>query len=164
MQEVKKVFYTYAGAMSYLFLAMSIFIFIFADLLVLILGGKQYIGTNLVVGASPSTIVRIFAVCGILFPVETMAGVCLDSINKPNRNFQKVMYMAATNIIGDLIAVFIFKSLEVVALVSFIVTFLGVWIGSYFINYELKLDYTRILTSGVEFYKTYYFKLRHRTS
>ncbi|MCX6268466.1 MAG: oligosaccharide flippase family protein, partial [Bacteroidetes bacterium] len=63
MEEVKKVFYTYAGAMSYLFIAMSLFIFVFADLLVLILGGKQYLGTDLVTGASAVMIVRIFAVC-----------------------------------------------------------------------------------------------------
>jgi O-antigen/teichoic acid export membrane protein len=160
LEEVKNVFYTYSGAMSYLFLVMSIFIFVFADLLVLILGGQQYLGTDPITGATTTTIVRIFAVCGILFPVETMAGVCLDSINRPNRNFQKVMYMAATNIVGDLVAVFVFKSLEAVALVSLVVTFLGVWVGSHFMNLELKMHYSNILSSGLDFYKTAYLKVR----
>jgi len=159
LEEVKNVFYTYSGAMSYLFLLMSIFIFVFADLLVLILGGQQYLGTDPATGATTTTIVRIFAVCGILFPVETMAGVCLDSINKPNRNFQKVMYMAATNIVGDLIAVFVFKSLEAVAFASLVVTVLGVWVGSHFMNLELKMQYSNILRSGIDFYKTAYLKI-----
>lgn len=163
MEELKKVFYTYSGAMSYLFLAMSLFIFIFAGLLVLILGGKQYLGTDLITGATTTTIVRIFAVCGILFPIETMAGVCLDSINRPNRNFQKVMYMTLANIIGDLIAVFVFKSLEAVALVSFFVTFMGVWIGSHFVSKELNLNYFKILTAGIDFYKSAYAGIRKGT-
>lgn len=161
LEEVKKVFYTYSGAMSYLFFAMSLFIFIFADLLVLILGGKQYLGTDFATGATTTLIVRIFAVCGVLFPIETMAGVCLDSINKPNRNFQKVMYMAAANIIGDLIAVFVFKSLEVVALISFVVTFIGVWIGSHFMNKEFVMNYNKILPAGFEFYKSAYERIKH---
>jgi len=163
IDELKKVFYTYSGAMSYLFIAMSLFIFLFADLLVLILGGNQYLGTDLITGASTATIVRIFAVCGILYPIETMAGVCLDSINRPNRNFQKVMYMALTNIIGDLIAVFVFKSLEIVALVSLLVTIIGVWIGSHYMNKELKINYQKIATSGMDFYKTAFSRLRFGT-
>lgn len=161
MEELKKVFYTYSGAMSYLFIAMSIGIFVFADLLVLILGGSQYLGTDPVTGATTTTIVRIFAICGVLFPVETMAGVCLDSINRPNRNFLKVMVMAGINIVGDFIAVFVFKSLEVVAFVSFIVTFAGVWLGSYYISKELHLNYRQIVISGIQFYREMYAKVRH---
>jgi O-antigen/teichoic acid export membrane protein len=161
VNDLKKVFYTYSGAMSYLFLAMSLLIFIFADFLVLILGGSQYLGTDNSTGTTTTIIVRIFAVCGILFPIETMAGVCLDSINRPNRNFQKVMYMAATNIVGDVIAVFLFKSLEAVALVSFFVTSLGVFIGSYYMNKELHLNYFNIFTEGIEFYKLSYSRIRH---
>ncbi|MCX6268467.1 MAG: hypothetical protein NTW16_14105, partial [Bacteroidetes bacterium] len=67
-----------------------------------------------------------------------------------------------TNIIGDLIAVFVFKSLEAVALVSFVVTFLGVWVGSYFMNKELKMNYYKILSSGIDFYKSAYTRMRSR--
>lgn len=158
--ELKKVFYTYSGAMSYLFIAMSLFIFIFADFLVLILGGSQYLGTDPATGSSAAFIVRIFALCGILFPIETMAGVCLDSINRPSRNFQKVVLMASLNIVGDLVAVFVFKSLEVVALVSVVVTLLGVFTGAYFINRELHLNYRNIFTEGTLFYKELYAKAR----
>jgi O-antigen/teichoic acid export membrane protein len=162
LEEVKHVFYLYSGAMSYLFVAMSLVIFVGADLLVLILGGSNYLGTDPVTGSSAATIVRIFAVCGILFPVETMAGVCLDSINKPNRNFIKVMMMAAINIIGDLVAVFVFGSLEIVALVSFVVTAAGVLLGAWFMNLELKLNYSRILTEGIGFYRTMYLRMISR--
>ena len=39
ISEVKELFYTYSGAMTILFVFISIFVFIFADLFVLILGG-----------------------------------------------------------------------------------------------------------------------------
>jgi hypothetical protein len=42
-----------------------------------------------------------------------MTGVGLDSINKPKINAIKVFIMLLANVIGDFIAIFIFKSLIV---------------------------------------------------
>ena len=117
INEVKELFYTYSGAMSYLFIFLSVFVFIFADLFVMILGGRQYLGIDPITGFNAATIVRIFTVYGLLLPIDRMTGVGLDSINKPDKNFIKVLYMVITNVIGDLIAIFIFKSLSMVAVV-----------------------------------------------
>ena len=132
IKRVKDLFYTYSGAMTYLFAFISLFTFLFADVIVLILGGHQYLGIDPATGANAATIVRIFSIYGLLIPFERMTGIGLDSVNKPNLNFIKVLFMVVTNVIGDLIAVFVFKSLAAVAIASVIFTLLGVWMGYLF--------------------------------
>ncbi|MEI6140525.1 MAG: hypothetical protein WCP85_14755 [Mariniphaga sp.] len=159
IDEVKDVFYTYSGAMTFLFLFISLFIFIFADLFVLILGGNHYIGTDPVTGFNAATIMRIFTVYGILLPLDRMTGIGLDSVNKPNINFIKVLYMVIANIVGDLIAIFIFKSLNLVAVATIFFTIIGCWIGFHYLSKELSLEYRQIFIKGVQFYKMLYIRL-----
>jgi O-antigen/teichoic acid export membrane protein len=162
VQEVKEIFYTYSGAMSYLFIFISLFTFVFADFFVLVLGGKQYLGTDPITGFNTINIVRIFSLYGLLLPIDRMTGVCLDSINRPKINFIKVLYMVIANVIGDLIAIFIFKSLALVAVASILFTALGIWVGFYYLSKELILNYMQIFTSGIDFYKSMYHKLINR--
>ena len=89
-----------------------------------------------------------------------MTGIGLDSINRPKINFIKVLYMVVANVIGDLIAIFIFKSLILVAVGSIIFTIIGIWIGFYYLSNELTLEYSRIFTDGIDFYKSIYQKFR----
>jgi len=162
IQEVKDVFYTYSGAMSYLFIFVSLFTFLFADFFVLILGGRQYLGVDPITGFNTVTIVRIFSLYGLLLPIDRMTGVCLDSINRPKINFIKVLYMVIANVVGDLIAIFIFKSLNLVAVGSIIFTIIGIWVGFYYLSKELTLEYRQIFRSGIDFYISMYQKFRNR--
>jgi hypothetical protein len=68
--------------------------------------------------------------------------------------------MVVTNIIGDLIAVFLFKSLEAIAIASIIFTGIGVWVGYYFLNKELNIRFRLIFKEGLHFYKTIFFKIK----
>ncbi len=156
IQEVKEIFYTYSGAMTYLFVGISLVTFVFADFLILILGGKQYLGTDPVTGFNAATIMRIFSIYGLLLPIDRMTGIGLDSINKPNINFIKVLYMVIANVVGDLIAIFIFKSLSLVAVASIFFTAIGIGVGYYYMDKELSLNYRYIFTSGIDFYKSIY--------
>ena len=61
--------------------------------------------------------------------------------------------MVAANIIGDFIAIFIFKSLILVAVASILFTLIGIWMGMYFLNKELSLSYKEIFSSGINFYR-----------
>ena len=164
LNEVRDIFYTYSGAMSYLFIFISLFTFIFAGFFVLILGGNQYLGTDPITGFNTVNIVRIFSVYGLLLPIDRMTGVCLDSINRPRINFIKVMYMVIANVVGDLIAIFLFKSLALVAVASIVFTVIGIWVGFYYLNKELTLEYRQIFKSGIDFYKSIYFKLKNRNT
>lgn len=153
VQRVRDLFYTYAGAMTYLFAGISLLTFIFADYLVLILGGHHYLGIDPVTGASTVMIVRIFSVYGLLLPIDRMTGIGLDSVNRPDLNFYKVLCMTLFNVAGDLIAVFIFKSMAGVAIGSVLFTLVGVWIGFYFLDKQIGLERRKIFSYGIDFYR-----------
>jgi O-antigen/teichoic acid export membrane protein len=159
ISEVRALFYTYSGALTYLFIAISLFTFVFADFFVFFLAGKQYIQTDPTTGFNAVNIVRVFSLYGLLLPIDRMTGIGLDSINKPNINALKVFFMVIANIAGDLISIFIFKSLILVAVSSILFTILGIWVGMYFLNAELTLHFKEIFTEGIKFYKSIFNKL-----
>jgi O-antigen/teichoic acid export membrane protein len=163
-EDVRSIFYSYSGAITYLFILISVITFSFAGLFVLILGGHQYVGTDPVTGANTASIVRVFSLYGLLLPIDRMTGVGLDSINKPGKNLIKVIFMVLANIAGDLIAVFLFKSLLAVAVASVIFTLLGVMIGMYFLDKELKIDHLKIFSAGKQFYIDSYATVRRLIS
>lgn len=149
-----------------------IFSFIFAEQIVYILGGQDYIIT--------ANIFRIFCIYGLLLPIDRFIGVALDSVNQPRLNFYKVVYMAAANIIGDSIVVFGFafsflgfswlilllngvlpdvayqlahgftmvKTLEWVAIVTILFTIIGIVVGYSYLNKALKLRFIDIFVIG----------------
>jgi len=154
IDEVKSLFYTYSGALTYLFVGISLVTFLFAEFFVIVISGHQYLTTDPVTGFNVVDIVRVFSIYGLLLPIDRMTGVALDSINKPKINAIKVFVMLLANVIGDLIAIFIFKSLIIVAIASIAFTLIGIWMGMYFLNKELSLTYKEIFSSGITFYKT----------
>jgi O-antigen/teichoic acid export membrane protein len=162
VDEVKSLFYSYSGAMTYLFVAISLVTFVLADFFVMIIGGNQYLGTDPVTGFNATAIVRIFSIYGLLLPLDRMTGIALESVNRPDRNLMKVGLMVLTNVMGDLIAVFVFKSLAMIAIASILFTSIGVWVGYYFLNKELNLDYRKVFSAGIEFYKSLYVKFREK--
>lgn len=152
VEEVKDLFYAYSGALSYLFIFISLFTFVFAEFFVQILSGNQYLETHPITGFNVVNIVRVFALYGLLLPIDRMTGIALDSINKPKINAVKVFIMLFANIIGDLVAIFIFKSLILVAVSSIIFTVIGIWMGMYFLTKEIPLSYKEIFSGGIKFY------------
>jgi hypothetical protein len=68
--------------------------------------------------------------------------------------------MVLANIAGDLIAVFIFKSLIAVAVASVVFTLIGVLIGFWYLNSELHINHRAIFSAGFEFYAGLYNKVR----
>lgn len=158
MEELKNLFYTYTGAITFLFVGVSLFTFVFADFFVLVLAGKQFL-QDPAAAAQAIAVVRIFSVYGLLLPLDRMTGIGLDSINKPGVNALKVLIMVIVNIAGDMIAVFLFNSLLLVAISSILFTIMGIWLGMYFLNRELKLEYREIFTRGMQFYKSIFNRL-----
>ncbi|MDE3213295.1 MAG: hypothetical protein KGM98_08680 [Bacteroidota bacterium] len=155
MEEVKHFFYTYAGAITLLFLLVSCGTFLFADTFVVLLGGKKYLGTDPVTGFNAASIVRVFSIYGLLLPIDRMTGIALDSINRPSVNARKVVFMLSANIIGDVIAVYVFHSLVLVAVASILFTLVGIYVGMRFLQKDLGLKYEPIFRGGLQFYKSY---------
>lgn len=160
-EELRKLFYTYTGAITYLFVAVSLFTFVFADFFVLLLAGKAFLQNN-PDAAQAVLIVRIFSLYGLILPLDRMTGIALDSINRPGVNALKVLFMVLVNIIGDLLAVFVFNSLVLVAVSSILFTGIGIWLGMYFLDKELKTHVPEIFSQGIQFYKNIFQKISGR--
>lgn len=170
--KVREIFYQNAGGMTFLMIPIMLLSFIFAEQIVFVLGGNDYMLT--------ANIFRIFCVYGLLLPIDRFIGIGLDSVNKPKQNFYKVIYMASANIIGDLLVVFgvstfiigiswsllvsqgympddayrlahgftLIKTLELVAFVTIIFTIIGILVGYYYLNTELQLNKKAIFVTG----------------
>ncbi|KAF0128764.1 MAG: hypothetical protein FD155_2974 [Bacteroidetes bacterium] len=173
--EVKNIFYRNAGGMTFLMMPVMLFSFIFAEEIVTLLGGEDYLIT--------ANIFRMFCFYGLLLPLDRFIGVGLDSINQPKKNFYKVVYMASFNIFGDLLAVFgfsyiirgfswlllimyglhpsdsykiahaftIIKTLEIVSFVTILFTLVGIGIGFYYLDKELHLSKKAIFVQGFNY-------------
>lgn len=152
--EFNKIFYTYSGAITLLFIPFIVLAFIFAAQFIWILGGSEYKDSADLIG----NVFRIFCIYGILLPIDRLTGVALDSLNKPKSNLYKVIVMLTANVIGDLIAVFVFKSLFLVSLATVVFTLIGMYFGYFFLNKEIKLEFPEIFRYGWRFYTDTYHK------
>jgi O-antigen/teichoic acid export membrane protein len=148
IDKVKELFYTYTGALTLLFIPFAIFNFIFAEFFVQILGGAQYIETAIIYQA--------FCIYGLILPLDRFTGVGLDALNLPKYNMYKVIFMVLANIIGDLIAVFYFESIFAVAIITILMTLVGIFIGNYYFNRAVNFKYREVFRSGLLFYKDLY--------
>ena len=178
LKEFKKTYYTYAGAITYLLIPILLISFLFAEDFVVLLGGKEYIHT--------ANIFKIFAVYGIFLPIDRFTGVALDSINKPKKNFYKVLWMSISNIFGDIFVIFFlmktviilslitfiskgafvftnlffasaqfsfYFALEGVAMVTIIMTIVGMLAGYHYLRNEMDIHFRYIFSEGLNFYK-----------
>ena len=150
--EWKHTFLSYAGAITLLYIPFTILLFVFAEDLVLLLGGSQYEESLEVM----TVIARIFAIYGLLLPLDRITGVALDSLERQKKNFIKVLFMALANIAGDLVAVFVFESLAAVAVATIFNTAVGLIFGYYFVKKEMPVRFRSIIENGIIFYKNLY--------
>lgn len=171
-EEVKRIFYANAGGTTFLMVPLMLFSFIFAEEIVFILGGSDYILT--------ANIFRIFCIYGLLLPIDRFIGVALDSVNRPKSNFIKVLNMTLANIVGDLLVVFgfpklilgfsffvlvlsgvmpdsayslahgmtIIKTLEGVAVITILFTLIGISIGFYYLVKVIDIRFIDIFKIG----------------
>ena len=151
MQSLKEIFDSYSGAITYLFFGISILTFVFAKEFVLLISGDQYLNAQ-GLGIDIVSIVQLLSVYGLLLPIDRMTGIGLDSLNKPNINALKVFIMLSANVAGDLIALYVLESVEMVAASTLVFTILGIVVGSFFLNKSFKVSIPGILRSGNRFY------------
>ncbi len=161
---VKNLFYTYSGALTLMFLPMIVLALFFSKELILILGGEEYISSSIPYGGSSIIIFKIFLLYMLLLPIDRLTGVSLDSLNMPKKNSYKIIIMVMANIIGDLIAVFVFKSLVLVAVVTVIFTLIGVLVGFYYLHKAIKLNPVKIFSEGFYFYLNAFKQLKKNLS
>lgn len=150
MVEARKTFYTYTGAITLLFLPLALFSFIMAEEMILFLGGSAYADSLPLL----TLIFRVFTIYVLFLPIDRFSGVFLDSLNKPKYNLYKVMIMTCANVLIDIIAVFVFDSLVLVALGTVLFTITGIFVGFYLIRKEIAINTKDMFSESVRFFKT----------
>ncbi len=152
IEDVQNLFHVYSGAMTYFFFFLSLTTFFFAKEFVILISGYEYLDES-VHGIDIVNIVRILSVYGLLLPIDRMTGIGLDSLNKPNINALKVFIMLATNILGDLTAIYLFNSIEMVAISTLVFTAVGIAVGWYFLDKKFEISISTMIKSTNTFYK-----------
>lgn len=148
---IKELFDVYSGAITYLFVAVSMVTFVFAKEFIILISGTQYLDGT-ITGINIVAIVKILSIYGVLLPIDRMTGIGLDSINKPNINAIKVFIMLVANVIGDLVSIYVFKSIEMVAVSTLVFTTVGILVGAYYLNKNFKVSLVEIFKSANHFY------------
>ncbi len=138
--ELKAIYYKYTGLLSFILLPLVIGCILFAEPLVVMLGGAQY--------ADSANILRIFAVYAAFLPLDRFSGITLDIIGKPYLNFIKVLVMLAVNVTGDLLAIHFIGNIYGVAAVSILTFLTGVIFGNYFLGKYLNHSIKKTLKVG----------------
>jgi O-antigen/teichoic acid export membrane protein len=145
--ELKDFFEKSTGELTIFLLPFMFICFVFAEPLVILLGGMEY--------ASSANILRIFTLSACLMPLDKFTGVTLDVMNAPMRNFQKVMLMLAVNITGDVIAIKMTGDCSAVAVGSILTFLTGVVFGSIFLKKILDFSLSGLMFSGYNGSKEY---------
>ena len=91
---------------------LAILSIIFAEPIIGIIGGRQYIHSE-----APN-LFRIFMTLAILYPTDRYFALALDVIHKPQINFYKILIMLAINLVADYIGVSIVKSVYSIVLTN----------------------------------------------
>ncbi len=131
---------TGAGFSTLLLLPISIGVLIFAEPLVLALGGEEYL--------SSANVLRVFAIYTALTPLDRFTGIALDVINRPDLNFYKVMLMLLANVVGDILVLQFSDNLVWVAFISIITFGTGILFGVLFLRKHISIHFRNIFQKG----------------
>jgi O-antigen/teichoic acid export membrane protein len=137
---LKQTLEKYIGVITLLYIPFMGLLYIISEPLVLLIGGEKYIDAVI--------IFQLFLIYGVFLPFDRLTGITLDAIGLPKLNFYKVMIMASVNIIGDIVVIYFFNSIELVALVTVLNVLSGMIIGYVFLKREIDLNLKSILTYG----------------
>ena len=140
--QTKYIFKKYTGMLTIAFVPLTIFVLIFSGLIMHILGGYKYVGSE------SANIFRILMVLALFYPLDRFIGVTLDIIHKPKLNLYKVFIMLAFAIAGDYLGLIIFKNIYGIAFASFFTLFSGVVFGYINLNKYLKVPLYDVLGLG----------------
>ena len=136
--EVVELLKRYAGFLSLLFVPIVIGVLIFADVIVGLVGGGKYVGTE------AAGIYRILIVCSLFFPLERFLGVTLDIIGQPRLNLTKVLLVLVLNVVTDIIGIHITHNIYGAAWGSVITLLAGIAYGYWVLLRFLPVNFRGI--------------------
>ena len=142
-EDVVVVMKKYIGMITIMLVPFALLTFIFADYIILVLGGEKY-----VTSAAPD-ILRIFMIISLLYPVDRFIALTLDVIHQPKINFYKVIIMLIVTIITDLIGIYLTGNVFGVVIATVFPVLTGIIISFYALNkYYVKFKFIDIYVTG----------------
>jgi len=128
--EFGKVMKMYVSYSILMLIPVVIIIPFFSEMILRFFGGKGYADSL----ELQKQILYIISFYILALPHDRYSGIALFAFDKPGLNFYKILIMLAINVVFDVIAVFVFNSLIMVAIGSVIFTYIGIGIGWYYIK------------------------------
>ncbi|NQY05722.1 MAG: oligosaccharide flippase family protein [Flavobacteriaceae bacterium] len=150
--KLHTIFHQYTGGLSFLFILIVGLLFTFTEPLIQLISGDQYLNQQLL-DVDVVILTKILIAYGLLLPTEKMTGIALDSVNKPQKNALKVGIMLVSNIVGDLIAVFVFQSLILVAVATILFTLIGFILGVHYLKSDIQISWSHLVSGGLSVFK-----------
>jgi O-antigen/teichoic acid export membrane protein len=141
-EELTREFHKSAGMLWLAMIPVAVLCFIFAEPLVVLLGGEGF--------RESAAVLRFFSIYAAFLPLERYSGIGLDVVNKPKLNLIKVILMVSVNIIGDFVVIELFPDTPVAAVAAVsVVTFgSGIILGYWFLRKHMKFSFGGIIKSG----------------
>jgi O-antigen/teichoic acid export membrane protein len=139
-----------AGRLWIALLPLCLIGFLAAQPLVHLMGGDGY--------GDSADVLRFFMIYALVLPLDRYAGVGLDVVNKPQQNLLKVICMLAVNLIGDVVAILVFKSVVGVAFVSVGTFLVGLLLGFRLLRAHVPVSLLGSVQAG---FATVYQFLKH---
>lgn len=154
LQGLSKKLERTAGMFSIMLLPVVVFCIVFAEYLVVLLGGEGY--------AESANILRIFALHAALMPLDRYSGMALDVLSRPQQNMFKVIVMVCINSLGVFIVIKSFGMLWPIAIVSILTFSVGVVMGVFFLRKDIKIIPSRLFSEGFKEIKSSVKKLKSK--
>lgn len=136
--ELRQLTARYILLMALTTLPVIIVVSLFPDMILRILGGNGYADHM----EQMRIMLYILILYGIFLIPDRITGITLEALGQPKMNMYKVLLMAFFNILGDLIAVFVFHSLIGVVIATVIFVIIGVSVGYLLIPQQLRPQVT----------------------
>lgn len=134
------------GIVSILIFVIALLSIVFAEPIILLIGGEKYLDTEAV------NLLRIFMVMTVLYPADRYFGLTLDVIHMPKINFYKILCMLAVNLLADYIGIMLFKSVYAIGIANIFPIVLSILIAYVPLNRYNAFNFWNIYVIGyVEF-------------
>jgi O-antigen/teichoic acid export membrane protein len=140
------------GMLSMAFFVVVILAIIFAEPLILMVGGDKYLGSE-----APN-LFRILICIAFLFPTDRFFALSLDVIEKPRINFYKILIMLAVNLGADYFGLKIYDSVFTIAITNVLPVLVSIMIVYVPLKKYYKFNFWDIYVTG---YKESILLLKH---
>jgi len=141
-QEMMYVMQKLVGMLSVAIFVIAIGSIIFAEPIILLIGGEKYLHTE-----APN-LFRIFMSMAILYPADRFFALTLDVIHKPKINFYKILVMLVVNLVGDYFGLMIFKSVYSIVFANILPILVAIIIAYVPLNKYSKFNFWHIYVVG----------------